>query len=454
MSAAEVKEINCSSCGAPVDPPAAGSVIECTYCGRKLVVSSGQAEKTEPADSSEPVDLVVDLLQGYSGRDQGDGQRYSILEMSARDWKCWERGVWPNDALASSSFGTGWRAKAILGAPRVYPRCGDKPGAWAPRSRTSNVEWIEASYDTSAPPACAIRVFETCTPGATFAVTIREPGSDRDELVWQRQPAPAGNAAQVVEIKLAPARRVGTVRAYIKNSIGSHWSEIDTIGLVATTPVPAELRKKPSRLRGMGCVLALVVLGIAAAIFFTILESRTAHQATVTPVIAPPARIVTGQTMKVWNADVITTAEEGTVWASAATGVSSQFGASDWSGAQAVGVPNVLPKHADDKRAWAPLKKNEGGEWISVRFPPLARTGSIVIVETFNPGAVVRIDDLSDPAAPVVLWNGTTQSKTSSRILSLELGEPRAISEVRVVLDTTMVNGWNEIDAIGLVPRQ
>ncbi len=444
-------EINCSSCGAPLEPPASARVIECSYCGRKLQVSSGQAEN---ADDAAPVNLIVDLLQGYSGRDHGDGQRYGVVEMRGRDWKCWERGVWPIDSHASSSFGLGWSAKAIHGAPTVYPRCGDKVGAWAPRSRTSAVEWIEASYDSSAPPVEAIRVFETCTPGATFAVTIREPGSDRDELVWQSPPEQVGNRAQVVEIRLDPPRRVRSARAYIKNSIGSHWSEIDTIGLVATTPVAEELRKKPSRAGRWGWMIALLVISVAGIIFFTLLEASSQSKATITPVISTPARIVTGQTMKVWNADALTMAEDGTVWASTATGVSSQYGAKDWSPAQALGAPNVLPIHGDNKRAWAPKAQNRGGEWISVRFAPVAQTGSIVIVETFNPGAVVRIDDLSDPAAPVVLWNGTTQSPKTSRVLSLELGQPRAISEVRVVLDTSKVSGWNEIDAIGLVPRQ
>ena len=41
----------------------------------------------------------------------------------------------------------------------------------------------------------------------------------------------------------------------------------------------------------------------------------------------------------------------------------------------------------------------------------------------------------------------------TSRILSLELAETRPLSHVRIVLDTSRTAGWNEIDAIGLVPR-
>jgi hypothetical protein len=66
----------------------------------------------------------------------------------------------------------------------------------------------------------------------------------------------------------------------------------------------------------------------------------------------------------------------------------------------------------------------------------------------------VRIDDLSNPEAAVALWAGTASATPSSRVLSLELAQPRTISRVRVVLQTNRVAGWNQIDAVGLVPKQ
>jgi hypothetical protein len=72
-------------------------------------------------------------------------------------------------------------------------------------------------------------------------------------------------------------------------------------------------------------------------------------------------------------------------------------------------------------------------------------------VETFNPGALVRVDDVTEPAHPVLLWAGETPKAGSSRVLRFELPVPRRMNAVRLVLDTRGSKQWNEIDAVGLV---
>ena len=81
------------------------------------------------------------------------------------------------------------------------------------------------------------------------------------------------------------------------------------------------------------------------------------------------------------------------------------------------------------------------------------RAASVVWAETFNPGAVVRLDDTSDPANPVVLWEGAAGSIPAMAVVGeVTLDAPREISAVRVLLETHRVTGWNEIDAVGLAP--
>jgi len=447
------KATTCASCGAPLEPPEGKRVVECGYCGRKLEVGG---DTTRQVDESQARSLTDELLRGYSGRDTGAGKRFGVVEMRGRDWKCWQHGVWPIDGRASSSFGTGWGVAAINGAPRVYPRCGDKMGAWAPGTPLSKVEWVEASYDPKAPPVKAIRVFETCVPGATYALTLRGEG-DEDELVWQRKPEPTGNRAQVLEIPLDPPRSVRAVRAYVANDLGARWSEIDTIGLVAVTPVPESMRRKPPRMRPVSKLLlftAVIAVGVwVATTLFAKSDAASGASASESAAILPPEQSVGGAAMKRWNTDVAGMRAAGTVWASAVSGRSSEYGNPDWGAVRATGAPDVFPTHGDAKNAWATKDKNRGQEWISVRFPTVANAGSVIIVETFNPGALARIDDLSDPKAPVMLWRDSTSALGESRILSLELAEPRPISHLRILLDTTRVTGWNEIDAIGLVPR-
>ncbi len=450
MSETTYKATSCPSCGAPLEPPEGRSVVECSYCGRKLEV---EGEKTRQVDEGSARSLTDKLLQGYGGSDYGEGKRYGVVDMRARDWKCWERGVWPIEGCASSSFGTGWAARAVVGAPRVYPRCGDRMGAWAPGTARSHVEWIEARYPSGAPPVKAIRVFETCVPGATYAVTAREDGDH--ELLWEGKPTRMGNTAQVLEIRVDPPRKLSAVRAYVSNSLGNQWTEIDTIGLVAPEPIPVAMRRKPPRFRPAH--KALLIAAIAGAAIFlaaSICSTAELNEESETPELASPVESVTGAVMKVWQTDVAGMTDAGTVWASTAVGRSSAYGKDDWSAARALGPPDVFPAHLDSKQAWAPRQQNRGQEWITVGFAGVKNAGSVIVVETLNPGALVRIDDLSDPDAPVVLWRGTTSAPGKSRILSLELPEPRNISRLRLVLDTKRVAGWNEIDAIGLVPRR
>jgi len=469
----QAKGLSCDYCGAPLAVPASGNVVQCTYCERQLVVEGHQARRTAAIPAASVTDS---LLRGYTGQDRGRGRRYGVAEMRSRDWRCERYGLWPASGRASSQYGSMWGANAIVGPPRVYPRCGDIRGAWAPGTRESHTEWIEALYAPGAPPARAIRVFETCMPGATYAVALRH-GSGEEELIWQRPAALTGNEAQVLEIELSPPRTVGMVRAYVSNTLGNSWSEIDTIGLVAAAPLPLHLRQAPRR---SGCavwVLAAVVLAATGAggLVFAI---RAGGRSTVggdrayagggtavpnvplqgaasplDPVLREPTRKVAGTVVR-WEAPSPGALKAlRPVWASAVIGFSSCYGDASWSGEQALGAPDVYPQHGDVAQAWATRERDQGWEWIAVRFPKPVATRAILLVETFNPGALARVDDLTDQQRPVELWKGETPGSTQSRVVRLELAEPRDMSAIRVVLDTHRQAGWNEIDAIGLVPR-
>jgi hypothetical protein len=75
----------------------------------------------------------------------------------------------------------------------------------------------------------------------------------------------------------------------------------------------------------------------------------------------------------------------------------------------------------------------------------------VLVVETLNPGALVRIDDFTGDAVPRRLWSGETPATKQARFLRLELAEPVRIDSIRLILDTSRVAGWNEIDAVGLI---
>jgi hypothetical protein len=83
-----------------------------------------------------------------------------------------------------------------------------------------------------------------------------------------------------------------------------------------------------------------------------------------TPAPAPPPRIV---------------------WASSVRGFSTQYTASQWSAAQALGAPNV-PSPGDNANAWASLGADDRDEWLEVGFENAGRVNAVEIYETYNPG--------------------------------------------------------------------
>ncbi len=438
--------LTCDGCGAPLPAPKGRSTLTCSYCYRELVVRAGATSVQADRNARSITDA---LLRGHTGGSVGTGRRFTASEVA--DWADPTQTLWPSSASASSSFGMGWSASTLVGAPRVFPNHGDIAGAWAPGSRTSRVEWIEVGFPPSAPLARAVRVFETNVPGSTFAITrISGAGSARrEELIWQAPPQLAAGGARILEVELPSPQPLERVRVYVANDLGSSWSEIDTVGLVTLGPVPKELQRRPSRVR-MGCI-AWVLLGAVASICVAGWLVSDGESAVVPPP-APPTEVVQGPSMMAWNVERAGMSAAGVVWAARTLGFSSQYDDPRNAASQALGAPDVYPSYGDRPEAWAPLARDAGAEHIELSFSAPVRASAVVIVETYNPGALMRIDDISPGRPAALLWQGRTDAAVGPRVLSLELPAPREISALRVVLDTTRVSGWNEIDAVGLVP--
>jgi hypothetical protein len=141
-------------------------------------------------------------------------------------------------------------------------------------------------------------------------------------------------------------------------------------------------------------------------------------------------------------------------WATSAR-ASSEYRASDYSAQQATGTPNV-PSHTDHAKAWAPRLADAGEEWIELAYPQPVRASGIEIIQSFNPGAIVRLEVLDESGAASVVWTGPdTTSYAANQIGVLKVPFPttaQPVVRVKVTLDTRRVAGWNEIDAIKLIP--
>ena len=118
-----------------------------------------------------------------------------------------------------------------------------------------------------------------------------------------------------------------------------------------------------------------------------------------------------------------------------------------WSPQNALGAPDAR-EGADDPKAWATRLADAGPEWLEVTFGAPIDAQALHLHQTFNPGAVTRIE-AQTPNGPVALWSGAEASKAT--LWRLNLPKPFLIDRVRIHLDTRRVAGWNEIDALGLL---
>lgn len=141
-------------------------------------------------------------------------------------------------------------------------------------------------------------------------------------------------------------------------------------------------------------------------------------------------------------------------WATSAS-ASSEYRASDYSAKQALGAPNV-PRHTDHAKAWAPRLADAGEEWIELTYPLPVRASGIEVTQSFNPGAIMRLEVFDESGASRVVWTGPdTTTYAPNQIGVLKVTFPtteQPVNRVKVILDTRRVRGWNEIDAVKLIP--
>jgi hypothetical protein len=122
-----------------------------------------------------------------------------------------------------------------------------------------------------------------------------------------------------------------------------------------------------------------------------------------------------------------------------------------WSAFQAAGPPHAQ-FGVDQKTAWATMAENAGKEWLELDYEPPLIAHRIRIRETYNPGAVVELILKGEGGVEIVRIPVVDTARTAPEWLDVPFdatGVP--VRSVRVILDTSRVTGWNEIDAVELV---
>jgi len=149
-------------------------------------------------------------------------------------------------------------------------------------------------------------------------------------------------------------------------------------------------------------------------------------------------------------------------WASGVVAYSSQYTATDWSAAQALGYPDTYPDYGDRMKAWASLTQDGQREFIELSFDDPSPASYLVAVETYNPGAIDSVYTWNpDSSRYDLAWSAPASPGPVAPRLWIVTFPTTAypVSRVRLALNSPAVHGWNEIDAVaiganGFVSRQ
>jgi hypothetical protein len=130
---------------------------------------------------------------------------------------------------------------------------------------------------------------------------------------------------------------------------------------------------------------------------------------------------------------------------------SSEYTDTRWSAQQATGEPDTLVG-GDAPTAWASKEANAGEEWLELDYSEGVRPTAVRVRETYNPGAVVKVEARDAGGTWHVLWEGADPTAVCPGWLEVKVPASEWTARtIKVTLDTRKVSSWCEIDAVELV---
>ena len=147
---------------------------------------------------------------------------------------------YPSNAACSNGFA----ACRILGAPDVYPGCGDAENAWAFNCGTSR-QWIEIGYNTQL-YVDTLRIYETNHSGAIDTVYLRNAITGNWNSIYAA-PCIPNYSCNIFDIPVpTTSYKVDAVRLAIADfSLGWCFPEYDAVALIGN-PTLSSINKTDS----------------------------------------------------------------------------------------------------------------------------------------------------------------------------------------------------------------
>lgn len=144
------------------------------------------------------------------------------------------------------------------------------------------------------------------------------------------------------------------------------------------------------------------------------------------------------------NADIL--------WANRLFSYSSQKESKAYSAKQVLGPPSKLPSYGDCGCAWTPsLPNNSDEEFVRVGFAQRIKVQQIIISENYNAGTIKAIYLYDQYNIPHLVYERTKTQPEYGRVFTILIPETEfSTNDLKLVLDTESVPGFNQIDAIGI----
>jgi hypothetical protein len=123
----------------------------------------------------------------------------------------------------------------------------------------------------------------------------------------------------------------------------------------------------------------------------------------------------------------------------------------NWGPEQATGPPDTAGP-GDLVTAWASAQAAGQMEWLLLEYPEPLLPSAVLVHETYNPGALVRVTAFRLDGEEVEVWKGKdpTAPGSGKGVSEVALDMKFKTNRIKIYIDSQAVPGWNEIDAVGL----
>lgn len=118
---------------------------------------------------------------------------------------------------------------------------------------------------------------------------------------------------------------------------------------------------------------------------------------------------------------------------------------------QAAGPPDS-PAAADAQTAWASKSADGQPEWLTCYYPQVIDIHSIVIHENCCPGAISKVTVFDADDEEMIVWEADKAviANQPRQVTVIPVRPQFRSAKIKIYLDSPAVQGWNEIDAVGL----